>query len=533
MRVCSTIVPLTLRIPIGMPTAFFRYVFSSSKRAFLFVAFAGAVLSSHGVSGQNLIVNGDFEIGPYFTRGSVGGWTGGGPGFIMVQTSEGVTSGAFAATLDEGGNSQSNTLSQTIPTTPGQAYIFEFDGGVYGIPSTALQVRWQAIGNTIRFDETIAPPIFGSFNGNHTEFHHYFRSFVADSTSTIIRFTDLGTGNASSDIVIDAVAVFPVPAPTPSPTPTYLPLINGDFETWPFNNPGTVAAWTVGGNLHIETITQGATSPQPPPTPAFNKGRSAGFSVGSDSLNNILSQTFITTPGQTYNIDFDAGVYGQRSGAPLQLRAQILGSSPAFSATVTPPDAFTIHPALVTFNHYHFTFIAGGTLATVQFTDLVGGNGGADVMLDTVSIWPVVPTFLQWQTANFTLAQRNDSNYGGWTADPDVDGIRNGLEYYFHMNPNAGIPAQDQPGLPQVGLLSSGGSTYATFSYHRLLGWTGNAPVVAISNDLVNWDTSQSQIEQVGSPARADGFTDVVTVRLKTALAPGVTKKHFRLMLTQ
>jgi hypothetical protein len=510
-----------------MPTKSLRHIFSSSRRALVFLGFAAAALTASQANGQNLIVNGDFELGPYQSRSAVGGWSVSGTGFIMVNFNEGVTTGSWAATLDEGGNSQNNTLSQTIATTPGQTYIFEYDGGIYGIPSTALQVRWQAIGNTIRFDETIAPPIFGSFNGSDTEFHHYFRMFTADSTSTIIRFTDIGTGNASSDLVIDAVSVIPMPAPTPSPTPTYLPLLNADFETWPFNYPGVVANWTVGGNQHIETITQGATSPN-------SKGHSVGLSVGSDSFNNILSQTFITTPGQSYNLDFDAGVYGTHSGSALQVRAQIIGSSPAFSATVTPPEAHTIHPTQVTFTHYHFTFIAGGTLATIQFTDLVGGNGGADTMIDTVSILPVGPTtFMQWQSTYFTLAQRNDANYSSWTADPDFDGIRNGLEYYFHMDPNTGITAADQPDLPQVGFMSIGGSTYLTFSYHRLLGWTGNTPVVAVSDDLVNWDTSQSQIVQVGSPARADGYTDIVTVRLKNSLEQGVTKKHFRLMLTQ
>src|SRR5205085_2841479 len=83
----------------------------------------------------------------------------------------------------------------------------------------------------------------------------------------------------------------------------------------------------------------------------------------------------------------------------------------------------------------------------------------------------------------------------GWGADPDGDGIRNGEEYYFHMNPIAGVPPADQPGLPNAGLRSDGINTYLTFSYRRLFGWSGNVPIVAISSDLVNWDTSQTQIE--------------------------------------
>jgi hypothetical protein len=513
--------PSNVEAPKGAFCSFHR---SLTRVGVSFLAVVAALSGAGVATGQNLVSNGDFETSPFNTRGMVSNWTVGGSGFVAAVSNEGVTSGTHCVAMDEGGNSQLNTLSQTITTTPGQTYIFEFDGGVYGIPDSALQLRFQVLGTTSRLDETLAPPVFGSFTASQTEFHHYFRTFVADSTSTTLRFTDMGTGNFQADIVIDAVSVIVQPPPTPTPTPTTLPLVNSDFETWPFNNPGTVAGWMVGGNKHIETISQGAVSPI----------HSAGFSVGGDSTNNILAQTFNTVANQTYTLDFDAGIFGQRSGSPLQLQAVVVSSSPFFSATVTPPDAGTIHPAQVIFQHYHFSFIAGGSLATIQFTDLIGGNAGADLMLDNVSILPQPPTFSQWQTGYFTLAQRNDPNYGGWSADPDVDGIRNGLEYYFHMNPTAGIPVSDQPSLPQVGLMLDGPATYVTFSYHRLLGWSGNAPIVAVSNDLINWDTSQTQIEQVGSAARADGFTDVITVRLKTAINQGpVPKKYFRLMLTQ
>jgi len=349
--------------------------------------------------------------------------------------------------------------------------------------------------------------------------------FTADSTSTTLRFTDIGTSNTNADIIIDSVSVIVMPSPTPAPTPTTLPLVNGSFETWPFNDPGIVAGWTVAGNQHVESLTQGATSPT----------HSAGFSVGGDSTGNILAQTFNTVPNQIYTLDFDAGVYGVPDGSPLQLQAQVVGNnSSLLNMTVAPPAAFTIHPSLVTFQHYHSTFVANSSTATVQFTDLIGNNAEADVMLDTVSILPQPPTFAQWKNANFTAAQLNDPNITGWSADPDADGIGNGLEYYFHTNPTVGIATADQHCLPQVGLSSDGTNTYVTFSYHRLLGWAGNIPVVAISTDLVNWDTSQTQIEQVGSAARDDGLTDVVTMRLKTPIDQGqMPQTYFRLMLAQ
>ena len=473
--------------------------------------------------GQNLVSNGDFEVGPFDMAGTVSSWNV--TGRVTDLSDEGDTGGTHAIALGDGGNYQGDVISQTITTIPGQAYILEFDSGIFGQPGDVMKLHFQVFGNASQIDETLPPPLANTFDPTKVEFHHYFRTFTADSTATTIQFTDVSTSNAIADIVIDTVSVIVMPPPTPAPTPTTLPLVNNDFETWPFNDTGTVAGWTVGGNGHIESITEGATSPT----------HSAGFSVGGDSFGNILSQTFNTVPNQIYTVDFDSGVYGTPDGSALQLQAQIIGNnSSLLTMTVTPPVAGTIHPSLVTFQHYHSTFIANSTTATVQFTDLVGNNAEADIMLDSVSILPQPPTFSQWQAANFTPSQMSDPNISGWSADPDSDGFKNGLEYYFHMNPVNGVSAADQHCLPKVGLSSDGTNTYVTFTYHRLLGWAGNAPVIAISSDLVNWDTSQAQIEQVGTAARDDGFTDVVTVRLKTPINQGpIPKMYFKLTLTQ
>ncbi|MDB6035872.1 MAG: hypothetical protein JWM16_6210 [Verrucomicrobiales bacterium] len=487
----------------------------------------GSILATVGLSchlsAQNLITNGDFEIGPFQTNGTVANWIVSGNAHIAVRQ-EGSTGPTHSASFNVDGDSEGNVLSQSFSTMAGQTYVFEFDGGVWGQPSGATpQIHFQVFGAGSEVDGTVPLPIADPTDPSGIEFHHYFRTFTADSSTTTVRFTDVGLGNGSADVVLDSVSVIVAPSPTPVPTPTTLPLTNGDFETWPFNNPGTVAGWTVSGSGHIETISQGATSPI----------HSAGFSTGSDSLNNILSQTFLTTNGQIYTLDFDAGVFGQRSGAPLQLQAQILGSSPFFSQAVTPPDAGTYHPFLVSFMHYHFTFTANSSTATVQFTDLVGNNPFADLMLDSVSILPQPPSFIQWQMANFTPQQVADANVSGWNKDPDQDGVPNGLEYFFHTSPTAGSPSSDQNLLPRISINTTGNSSYLTLTYHRLLGWTGNAAVVAVSDNLVTWDITQSQIEQVGSPTRSgDGYTEIVTVRVKTPINQGpIVRKFLRLSL--
>jgi hypothetical protein len=100
----------------------------------------------------------------------------------------------------------------------------------------------------------------------------------------------------------------------------------------------------------------------------------------------VLSQSFFTKAGQVYTLDFDAGIFGQRSGAALQIRVQVLGAATLLDQTITPPEAQTFNPSLVTFQHYHFVFTADGKAATLQFTNIGLGNATADPLIDTVSV---------------------------------------------------------------------------------------------------------------------------------------------------
>jgi hypothetical protein len=121
---------------------------------------------------------------------------------------------------------------------------------------------------------------------------------------------------------------------------------------------------------------EGATSPT----------HSAAFSTGGDSQNNVLSQSFSTISGRQYALDFDAAIYGQRSGAALQMRVQVLSRGTLVDQTITPPDARTYNPSLVRFQHYHYVFTADRSTATLQFTNLGLGNANADPVVDTVSV---------------------------------------------------------------------------------------------------------------------------------------------------
>jgi hypothetical protein len=346
-------------------------------------------------------------------------------------------------------------------------------------------------------------------------FQHYQFTFAANSSMTTVKFTDIGTDNASADMMLDTVSVVPVSTQ----------LVNGDFETPPFD-VYSVTGWTLSGTARIEEKAEGATTPT----------HSACFGTGGNFQNSVLSQSFPTIVGREYALELDSAVFGTPTGAPAQLRIQLLGTGAVLNNTITPPPSGGFNPNLVNFQHYRFLFTANTNMSTLQFTDLGTGNAAADPVLDTVSVVLQPPrSFARWQAAHFTVSQRNNPSISGWTADPDHDGIANGLEYFFNTDPLAGIPVSDVPSLPKVSITTSGPSRYLTLTYRRLLVWPGQAEVIEVTDDLVTWDSTGNQIEQVGSATpTGDGSTEAVVVRLKTPINTGpIPKKFLRIRLTQ
>ena len=153
-------------------------------------------------------------------------------------------------------------------------------------------------------------------------------------------------------------------------------LIDGNFDTSTPNTIGTVSGWDVTGNV-AAVGNQGFTS----------SSLAAALSVGDNTENDMLSQTFTTTIGQTYTLDFDAGVYGKPTAGALSLQIQITGTTSLFDTTVQPPNNNDFNPA--PFDHYSYMFTADSASTTLTFTDHGLGNASADVMVDTVSVAPI------------------------------------------------------------------------------------------------------------------------------------------------
>src|SRR5205814_3407602 len=198
----------------------------------------GFVVVTHG---QNLLTNGDFET-PATTPSPIPGWTLSGTSQIKEEM-EGVTSGTQDAAFNIGHDSQGSILSQSFATAAGHTYLLSFDAGIFGQPTEgplALQMMVIGSANQTLASRTVYPPNANTVTPSSVVFRHYQTTFIANSSTTVLQFTDQGTGNLNADTILDTVSVVE--------TPTQPNLVsNGDFETGPFNT-STVTGWTVGGN---------------------------------------------------------------------------------------------------------------------------------------------------------------------------------------------------------------------------------------------------------------------------------------------
>src|SRR5205085_5421370 len=136
---------------------------------------------------------------------------------------EGSTSSSHSAAFADSG-----VLSQTVTTVAGQTYNLDLDDGIFGRKTGNVQMRVQAIGSSTVLDQTVAPGYANTTNPNSVAFQHYHLTFVANSTSTTLQFSDSRTGNtATCDQVLDTVTLTAAGAPSPTPTATPTPTSGG------------------------------------------------------------------------------------------------------------------------------------------------------------------------------------------------------------------------------------------------------------------------------------------------------------------
>ncbi len=144
-------------------------------------------------------------------------------------------------------------------------------------------------------------------------------------------------------------------------------LVNGSFE-----NGET--GWTMTGNRVVYT-SDGTYN-------AFQGSKMAIFNAGESTPNAVVSQSFATVPGETYNLDFHMGILALNSSQQT-LRIQVSNTTVPFNVTETLTGNGAGNSV---WTPKSYTFVANATTTTLTFTDISTTTGAVDLMLDNVRV---------------------------------------------------------------------------------------------------------------------------------------------------
>src|SRR5207248_1821185 len=159
--------------------------------------------------------------------------------------------GTHMCSFNQGQATPNGVLRQTLTTTPGTTYTLAFDVAVSGYQTT-LQQRMQV---TVQdgLNSLLTKTITLTGQGTGTWWTPQSYTFTATGNSATLTFSDTSLATQNTDLLLDNVRLTLNGGPTPTPTPggTPVPLANSSFEIGPFDTPGTIGGWMVGGGGHV------------------------------------------------------------------------------------------------------------------------------------------------------------------------------------------------------------------------------------------------------------------------------------------
>ncbi|MEY2540112.1 MAG: trimeric autotransporter adhesin [Verrucomicrobiota bacterium] len=295
--------------------------------------------------------------------------------------------------------------------------------------------------------------------------------------------------------------------------------------------------WTVTGNL-----TNGRSGHTANLLPDGKVLVAGGNNLSGNTFNNPASTELYDPANGTWTVT--GNLNNGRSGHTANLlpngKVLLVAGETVFGTALTSNElynplngAWSVTGSLNTARYYHTaTLLPNGEVL------VAGGETANGIVLASAELsTSTYPSWSDWQGVHFTDSQINDLSVSGFDADPDLDGVPNAFEFYFNFDPNVSLTSAERAALPSVGLQSTSDnnsvSTYLTFTYRRRIESSGFPVKVSVSDDLLTWDDSETQIEPVGTPIpTGDNITETVTVRLKTPINQGpITHKFFRLKL--
>ena len=187
--------------------------------------------------------------------------------------------------------------------------------------------------------------------------------------------------------------------------------VNGSFELGSPSNFGLLYGWSGNGNR------QGLMATASHPSTEGN--RIATFNLGNNIFDAVISQSFATTPGQLYTVEFDMGIYGS-AGHKQRLQVTVAGAV----TLVSKVEEMTANSGTAQWYHKAYSFVADSVVTSLTLGDASGSlplavSQNVDTLLDDVRVAESIP---------FTLTVAS-SRLGGVVvtlSQPDLNGLSDG-----------------------------------------------------------------------------------------------------------
>ena len=351
---------------------------------------------------------------------------------------------------------QDGVLSQSFATTPGQSYILAFDLGAFSLVNQNEQRMLLTVqGASTLLSRTIS--VFASGTGGRYQPQSF--TFVADSPTTTLTFTDASPTTASVDLLLDNVRLNLSTLPVITSQPQSQTVAVGGSATlnvvasgqnlsyqWRFNSASiagaTASSYTVNnaqsanaGNYDVvvsnssgsvassvAVLTVGSGSSGPLSNGGFESGYVSWAATGNQEVstdssvgategthfvwfnarqgapNAVLSQSFATTAGQGYVLALDVGAFSFVNLNEQRLRVALQGTGALASQTLSvfAPGNGTRWTAKTV------SFVADSATTTLTLTDVSPTTQDVDLLLDnvrlTLSSAPVITSQPQSQS---------------------------------------------------------------------------------------------------------------------------------------
>lgn len=320
------------------------------------------------------LANGGFESGE-------NGWSMSGSYLVFDTSDPYIASEGNAMVVLNGAQTPPNAvISQTFATVPGQTYVLEFDYGILALNGGEQHLGVELIGASSLLAKTES--LLGNSQGNSV-WTSSRNTFVADSGTATLTFRDLSYVGDGLDLLLDNVKVTAVPNNL---------LANGSFESGE-------TGWSMSGNYLVYDAE--------PPYAAVDGAFTMVLNGGQTTPTAVLSQSFATEPGRTYQVDFRVGILALNSGE-LVLGMDIGGNAPLLSRTASLSGNGQGDSVWTARSH---TFTADSTTTTLTFRDLSPTADGRDLLLDDVRV-SAVETFSAGNTAPIAAGDSYETNQG-------------------------------------------------------------------------------------------------------------------------